>query len=66
MELAVEALNGHDRVIHRGLHGNLELTLLLAKLDGNPCKNLREFPQDLQRNVPVGSRNRMVLQQNQE
>jgi hypothetical protein len=36
-----------------GLHGNLELVLLLDKLEGNPFQDLLELPQDLQRNVPV-------------
>ena len=47
MELLVEALNGHERVFYGGLHGNPELALLLAKLEGNPFQDLGEFPQDL-------------------
>ena len=35
MELPVEGLNGHDMVLYGGLHGNPELALLLAKLEGN-------------------------------
>lgn len=35
LELAIEALNGHERVLYGGLHGDPELTLLLAKLEGN-------------------------------
>jgi len=56
-ELLVQALNGHERVLYRGLHGNLELAFLLAKLEGDSFQDLWEFPQNLQRNVPVGSRN---------
>jgi len=47
MELAVEALNGHEGVLYGGLHGDPELAPLLAKLEGNPFQDLGEFPQDL-------------------
>ncbi len=57
LKLPVEALKGQERVLYRRLHGNPELVLFLAKLKGDPFQNLWEFPQDLQRNVPVGSRN---------
>ena len=55
LELPVEVLNGHERVLDWSLHGDPELALLLTKLEGNPFQDLREFLQDLQRNVPVGS-----------
>jgi len=55
LKLPVEALNGHKRVLYGSLHGNPELALLLAKLEGNPFQDLWELPQDLQRNMPVGS-----------
>ena len=55
LKLLIEALNGHERVLYGGLHGNSELALLLAKLEGHPFQDLRELPQDFQRNVPVGS-----------
>ena len=48
LKLSVEALNGHKGVLYGGLHGNSELTLLLAKLEGDPFKDLWELPQDLQ------------------
>ena len=32
MELPVEAINGHERVLYWRLHGDPELALLLAKL----------------------------------
>jgi hypothetical protein len=53
LELAVEALNGLARVLYWRLHENLELALLLDKLEGHPFQDLLELPQDLQRNVPV-------------
>ena len=31
MELLVEALDGHERVLYRGLHGNPELFLLFSQ-----------------------------------
>jgi hypothetical protein len=43
MELAIEALNGHERVLYGGLHGDRELALLLAKLKGDPFQDLWEF-----------------------
>ncbi len=55
MELTVEALNGHKGVLYRGLHGDPELVLLLAKLEGYSFQDLGELPQDLQGNMPVGS-----------
>jgi hypothetical protein len=55
LELAVEAFNGHEGVLHGGLHGDPELALLLAKLEGNSFQDFWELPQDLQGNVPVGS-----------
>jgi len=48
LELPVETLNGHERVLYRSLHGNPELTLLLAKLKGDPFQDLWELAQDLQ------------------
>jgi len=53
----MESLNGHERVLHGSLHGNPELALLLAKLEGHPSQALWEFLQDLQRNMPVGGPN---------
>jgi len=47
LELAVEAFNGHEGVLYRGLHGNPELVLLLAKLEGYSFQDLGELPQDL-------------------
>ena len=47
LELPVEAFNGHEGVLYRGLHGNPELVLLLAKLKGDPFQDLGELPQDL-------------------
>jgi len=47
MELPVEAINGHERVLYRRLHGNPELALLLAKLEGYSFQDLGELPQDL-------------------
>jgi hypothetical protein len=47
MELTVEALNGHKGVLYGGLHGNPELALLLAKLEGYSFRDLGELPQDL-------------------
>ena len=35
MELPVKAFYGHQGVLYGGLHGNPELALLLAKLEGN-------------------------------
>jgi hypothetical protein len=35
LELAVEAFDSHEGVLYGGLHGNPELALLLAKLEGN-------------------------------
>jgi hypothetical protein len=55
LELAVEALNGHERVLDGGLHGDPELAFLLAKLKGNSFQDLWEFTQDLQGNVLVRS-----------
>lgn len=55
LELPVEAFNGHKGVLHRRLHGNPELVLLVAKLKGDPFQDLWELPQDLQRNVLVRS-----------
>ncbi len=57
LKLSVEALNGHEGILYRSLHGDPELALLLAKLNGDPFQDLWELPQDLQRNMPVGSRN---------
>ena len=54
LKLPVEALNGHERVLHRCLHGNPELALLLAKLEGDSFQDLWELPQDFQGNLPVG------------
>ena len=34
-ELLMKAFNGHERCLHRPLHGNPELTLLVAELRGN-------------------------------
>ena len=55
LKLTVEAPNGHEGVLYGGLHGDPELALLLAKLKGNPFQDFWELPQDLQRNMPVGS-----------
>jgi hypothetical protein len=57
LKLPVEALNGHERVLSWGLHGDPEPALLLAKLERNPFQDLWELPEDLQRNVAVGSGN---------
>jgi hypothetical protein len=35
LELPVEALDGHERVPYRGLHGNSKRALQPAKPDGN-------------------------------
>jgi hypothetical protein len=48
LELAIEAFNGHERVLYGSLHGDPELALLLAKLEGDPFQHLRKFIQDLQ------------------
>jgi hypothetical protein len=55
LELAVEAFNGHERVLHLAFDGNPELALLLAKLKGNSFQYLRELVKDLQGNMSVGS-----------
>ena len=55
LKLPVEGFDGHERVLHGGLHGNPELALLLAKLKGDHLQNLWEFPQDLQRKEQVRS-----------
>jgi hypothetical protein len=44
MELPVEALNGHEGVLYGGLHGNFELALLLAKLEGYSFQDFGELP----------------------
>jgi hypothetical protein len=36
----VEALNGYEGFFYWGLHGNPELALLLAKLEGDPFQEL--------------------------
>jgi hypothetical protein len=54
LELTVEALDGHQRILYQGLHGDPELALLLARLEGDPFQDLWEFLQDFQGNVPVG------------
>ena len=35
LKLSVETLDGHERVLYGSLHGNPELALLLAELEGN-------------------------------
>jgi hypothetical protein len=44
----------HKKVLSACLHGNSELALLPAKLEGHPFQDLREFLQDFKGNVPVG------------
>jgi hypothetical protein len=47
LKLAVKAFDGHEGILDRGLHGDSELALLLAKLEGHPFQDLQEFLQDL-------------------
>jgi len=45
LKLPVEAFNGHERVLYQRLHGDPEMALLLAKLEGNSFEDLWELPQ---------------------
>src|SRR5271157_1940464 len=44
VELLIDALNGHERVLCGGLHGGPELVLLPAKLNGKPFQDLWGIP----------------------
>jgi len=39
----MEGFNGHEWILYWGLHGDPELALLLAKLEGNFFQDLWEF-----------------------
>jgi len=56
LKLPVETVNGHERGLLYGLHAGSESSPLLAKVIGIPFKDLGEFIQDIQENVPVGCR----------
>jgi hypothetical protein len=47
LEVAVEIFNGHEGILCRGLHGDPELTFLLAKLEGNPFQDFGNSPRIL-------------------
>jgi hypothetical protein len=51
LKLPVEALNGHERVLYEGLHGNPEMTLLLAKFKGRSFQDFWKLRQDIQRKI---------------
>jgi len=56
LELPVEAIDSHERIINRSLDEDPELDLVPAKLGGNSLQYLWKFLQDFCGNVLVGSR----------
>jgi len=57
MELLVETLDCSQRIIHFAFNGNPELVLLFPQFQRHIIQHLGKFIQDLQGNMPVGSRN---------